>query len=75
MQKMMIFSVMEKGRNKMFMDKDIQQHFDNLKDLNKRRLEMERQMINYIAFLEDENARLKTEVKELTEAFKELNKQ
>ena len=70
----MIFAVMEKGRNKMFMNKDIQEHFDNLKDLNKRRLEMERQMINYIAFLEDENARLKTEVKELTEAFKELYK-
>lgn len=58
----------------MFMNKEIQQHFDNLKDLNKRRLEMERQMINYIAFLEDENARLKTEVKELTEAFKEVYK-
>ena len=47
------------------MDKEIQQHFDNLKDLNKRRLEMERQLINYIAFLENENDRLKKELEEL----------
>lgn len=53
---------MQKGSN---MDKDIQEHFDNLKDLNKRRLEMERQMINYIAFLENENERLKKEIEKL----------
>lgn len=44
------------------MEKEIKEHFDNLKDLNKRRLEMERQMINYIAFLEEENDRLKKEL-------------
>lgn len=44
------------------MEKEIQEHFNNLKDLNKRRLEMERQMINYIAFLEEENDRLKKEL-------------
>lgn len=56
------------------MEKEIQEHFDNLKDLNKRRLDMERQMINYIAFLEEENARLKNTVEELTQAFAEVYK-
>lgn len=61
----MIFAVMENRRKEVDMDKEIKEHFDNLKDLNKRRLEMERQMLNYIAFLENENDRLKKELTNL----------
>ena len=68
----MIIAVMEKGSNTM--TNEIQQHLDNLKELNKRRLEMEKQMISYIAFLEGENAGLKETVKNLTEKIKELLK-
>lgn len=54
------------------MSEEVVERIERLKEMNKRRQELECQLLNYIAYLENENARLRTEVEELIESLKSV---
>lgn len=57
------------------MSEEVSERIERLKEMNKRRQELENQLLNYIAYLENENARLRTQVEELIESFKSVYKE
>lgn len=54
------------------MSEEVVERIERLKEMNKRRQELECQLLNYIAYLENENTRLRTEVEELIESLKSV---
>lgn len=54
------------------MSEEVVERIERLKEMNKRRQELENQLLNYISYLENENARLRTEVEELIESLKSV---
>lgn len=50
------------------MSEEVVERIERLKEMNKRRQELECQLLNYISYLENENARLRKELSVLNEA-------
>ena len=54
------------------MSEEVVERIERLKEMNKQRQELECKLLNYIAYLENENTRLRTEVEELIESLKSV---